>query len=200
MVLTKKKKKQRTRIYFIASSVLLVVLGYSIANNSSPHKPAASFSFVQTSAFLNSIKNLKESSAEPNIPEVRSKLAFRSIQYFEDALHEKKNTGIFNAGSPIFLSMNLGGFGTKDQIIAGAIDLKVTNSEGKVIATKNGFAEFSQKYNKDKNVLINGELKFNDPDIYLLSFKVRDFFSKKSIEHTERLLVRLTPPQPEANH
>lgn len=119
-------------------------------------------------------------------------LMVRSLEYFLD---KEKNTkakeNSFKAEQNIYLRMNLEGFLVQDKKIAGVVDLKITNSEGETIAYKPKFAAFNQPYQGDHEIFIDGEINLQQPDIYFLTFKINDFFSKKNISHQEKIIVSL---------
>jgi hypothetical protein len=119
-------------------------------------------------------------------------LIVRSLEYFLDKEKNKKaQENYFKAEQNIYLRMNLEGFLVQDKKIAGVVDLKITNSEGETIAYKPKFAAFNQPYQGDHEIFIDGEINLKHPDIYFLTFKINDYFSKKHINHQEKIIVSL---------
>lgn len=126
------------------------------------------------------------------IDATQDRLVIKSVDYFSDEQGNIKNKDhVFLAGQTIYLRMNLEGFSVQDSKIAGVVDLKITNSEGALIAHKPKFAAFNETYQRESVVAINGKFNLTDPNIYFLSFKVQDFFSKQSINHEEKIIVSL---------
>jgi len=71
------------------------------------------------------------------------------------------------------------------------VSLKITNASGDVIAYKPKFAAFHKDHDDSKGIVVNGEFKLKNPDIYFLSFRVRDHYSKNFIQHDEKIIVKL---------
>lgn len=125
------------------------------------------------------------------VTSARDQLRVRSVNYFDSAQLTKAITPEFKPSQNIYLRLNLDGFKPIDNAIAGDVDLKIENSQGKVIAYKPKFASFKNSFDSSKTVAIDGNLKLNEPDVYLLSFRINDKNSQKRIDHQERVLVKL---------
>jgi hypothetical protein len=120
------------------------------------------------------------------------KLYVKSVSYFTDAQHTQKLTPPeFHVGQTIYTQLSVSGFKNEGGKIAGIIELKIANSAGEVIAHKPKFAAFNQIYEADKDVIIDGIINLNDADVYLMAFRVHDYFSKKIVDHEEKIIVTI---------
>lgn len=180
-------------------------------NNAASYQKPKMTDETQGIGFTNKISSLKPGhyyvqfkfndgltgNAETYWQEIRVKktgkdLMVRSLEYFLDKEKKMKaKDDSFKAEQSIYLRMNLEGFLVQDKKIAGVVDLKITNSEGETIAYKPKFAAFNQPYQGDHEVFIDGEINLKQPDIYFLTFKINDHFSRKNINHQEKIIVSL---------
>jgi hypothetical protein len=124
----------------------------------------------------------------------KDELFVGGVDYFLDAAHAKKVGATFAPGQKVFLSLNLDGFKIQDSKIAGLVDLKVLDQDGKMVASKPRFAAFNEAYDSRKNLVVNGELALKDPGVYFLSFRIQDHFSDREVEHEEKVIVKLGNP------
>ncbi|OVE81009.1 hypothetical protein BVY03_04955 [bacterium K02(2017)] len=121
----------------------------------------------------------------------KQNLLVRSVEYYYDKELNNLIKPEFSANQNIYLRLSLDGFKINKSKIAGYVDLKVANANGDIIAFKPKFAAFNQIYDEQKNIIIDGHLQLKEPDIYFLSFRIRDFFSDKHITHEEKILVQI---------
>ena len=116
----------------------------------------------------------------------------RSVRYFEDKNKQRGKKGTeFTANKDIYLRMHLDGFLVNNTNISGSISLKVENSKGELVAYKPQFASFNQRHDPQKDVFIDGHMILKEPDIYFLSFRIRDYFAGNYITHDEKIVVQL---------
>jgi hypothetical protein len=116
----------------------------------------------------------------------------RRVTYATDSGFKNiRREPLFTAGENINIKMELGGFKVSDGKIAGTVGLTVINSAGKTAAKNPKFAAFTKPYDPNATLTITGSLKITDPDVYLLTFTLEDFFTKTVITHDEKLVVRL---------
>lgn len=126
------------------------------------------------------------------VKESAHKLYVKSVTYYADALHTQKLTQPeFHVGQGIYTQLTVSGFKNEGGKIAGIVELKIANSAGEVIAHKPKFAAFNQNYEIDKDVVIEGVINLSAADVYLLAFRVHDYFSKKIVDHEEKILVKI---------
>lgn len=150
-------------------------------------------SYSAEATFIDNTTQEKISHRFPiTVKESGNKLYVKSVSYFTDAAHTQKlKQPEFLVGQNIYVQLSLSGFKNEDGKIAGTVELKIASSEGAIIAHKPKFAAFNQNYEADKNVVIDGMLSLNDADVYLLAFRVHDYFSKKFVDQEEKILVKI---------
>lgn len=142
--------------------------------------------------FRDHTQKLLESYSQDIVVKAKSGgLYVKSVEYFEDQSLMSKVQPEFKPGDPIFLRLSLDGFRIKNSEISGIVDLKIENSMGELIANRPKFASFKHAHQKDRMVTIDGQFQLKEPDIYLLSFRVRDAQSPQKITHQEKVLVTL---------
>lgn len=124
----------------------------------------------------------------------KDELFVGGVDYYLDAAHAKKIGATFTPGQKVYLSLNLDGFKIQDSKIAGLVDLKILDQDGKMVASKPRFAAFNEAYDSRKNLAVNGELALKDPGVYFLSFRIQDHFSDREVEHEEKVIVKLASP------
>lgn len=187
--MTKKGEQNSTWPYLIATLVLLsIFIGYLYVHQA-PQETANKK--IETTIAVDTVKQDQPVQPEPEVPIVKS------VQYFLDRDHKTKAPEpVFAVSQPLFLQLKLSGFKKSAGNVSGTVDLKITNSQGTVIATKPKFAAFTQGYNKDNNIVVNGQIKITEPEIYLLQFKISDYFSKQEITHSEKVVVSLVKSPP----
>ncbi|MBU0506080.1 MAG: cytochrome c oxidase assembly factor Coa1 family protein [bacterium] len=130
-----------------------------------------------------------------SIRQMKQNLTVKTVEYFADKTKEtpQKATS-FKTDQDIFLRMHLDGFMVNNDTVAGAVDLKVKNSQGAVVAYKPRFVEFNKKESK-MPLVIDGQIKLPEPDVYFLSFRVRDQFAKTNVVHDEKVVVQINDKQ-----
>jgi hypothetical protein len=116
----------------------------------------------------------------------------KRVNYASDAAFKQPRTeASFVMGETIYLKMILDGFKPTNGKVSGTVSLTITGSDGKVVAQKPKFAAFTQSFDPQKRITVTGSFRLNDPDVYLLTFRIEDFFTKLVTVHDEKLLVRL---------
>ena len=164
--------------------------GIGFTNKISSLKPGAYY--VQFKFNDDLMKNSETYWQEIHVKKTKKDLLVRSLEYFLDKNHSTKaKENNFKANQNIYLRMDLEGFSVQDKKIAGVVDLKITNSEGETIAYKPKFAAFNQAYQDDHDIFVDGEIQLKQPNIYFLSFRISDYFSKQNIQHQEKIIVSL---------
>lgn len=118
-------------------------------------------------------------------------LYVKNVRYFKDASHQTPQRAEFEANQNIHLTLELEGFKPNQNQVAGTVDLQITNAAGEIIAQKPKFAAFNDELKSGNHFVVSGHLKLKQPDIYFLTFRVRDHFSKREVTHSEKLLVKL---------
>ncbi len=121
----------------------------------------------------------------------KEELTVSGVNYFLDEARTKKTSATFTPGQKIFLSLGLDGFKVQDSKIAGLVDLKILDDDGKIVASKPRFSAFNQTYDMRKNIVVDGDLTLKDPGVYFLSFRVQDYFSDRELKHYEKVIVKL---------
>jgi len=126
-----------------------------------------------------------------SIQQMKQNLTIKTVEYFADKTKKTpQKATAFKTDQDIFLRMHLDGFMVNNDTIAGAVDLKVKNSQGSVVAYKPRFVEFNKNSSKTP-LVIDGQLKLPEPDIYFLSFRVRDQLAKTNVVHDEKIVVQI---------
>lgn len=120
-----------------------------------------------------------------------NKLAIHSVEYFDGDDLARKIRPEFNADQNVYVRLNLNGLHSKDAAVAGQVALEVKDSSGKLVANLPNFATFNQLLDQQKSIVVDGKLQLKDPDIYQLSFKVKDANANQMSVHNERVLVTL---------